>query len=189
MNNFPIIKDLGKLCEYIYRKGVADAASSGDIPEIKRVAEGDDNYTTPMFLNEENGDEIKEIYYRDYLAVYCNKLKAHSLKNFLIYAEGVENKKKSICILVDYIYRKGLIDGSSKSRSEGLDYFDKVNYGMVHNRLDGTKLSHFDWLEEIKHYTNIIASVRKRSNIPGNVHQLSGFIGEAVRSFKNSSKK
>ena len=183
MNGIKFIRDLGRLCEYVYRKGVADAASSGDNAEIVRIAEREDNYTTYMFLNDENGEKIKERFYMDYLTVYCNKIKAYELRNFIIY--GTNNPmKKSVCTIVDYIYRKGLLDGKDVSRNDGLDFFANVDNGTLHHRLNGTKIPIIDWIEEIKHYTNVVSNYKRRANVPNSMYSLSNYIGETIRNSK-----
>ena len=57
--NFKLLRNIVQLCEYMYRKGVLDAAICGDAFEINECTERDDTFETFRFLRDEEGDEAR----------------------------------------------------------------------------------------------------------------------------------
>ena len=88
--------------------------------------------------------------------------------------------KYNLCTLADYLYRLGLLEGLKLSKSDGMEYFRTVGKGFVHTRLDGTKPSTIEWIEEIKHLCNKVHNKRKRDGLPSNMNKLSEFIGQTI---------
>lgn len=177
---YRIVVNLSRVCEYVYRKGVADAASFGDIPEVQALARRDDNFTTFRFLIDEDSQKLNFEHYRDYIVIFCGMTRSHHLRNFLIFQIGEDSMKRSICTIIDYIYRLGLLEGVKYTKDDAIDYFKAVGTGSYHDRLDGTKPTTMDWIEEIKHYTNKIHNARKRAGLKTTIDRLSVAIGQAV---------
>ena len=179
-NDFAIVTGLGRVCEYVYRKGVAEAASFGDVDTVLKIADREDENTTYSFLVDEEGHEISQPHYQDYIVVYCSKANALHLRNFLIYERGQNKMKRNICTLVDYVYRTGLKDGLKYDKHTALDYFADVKSGFNHYRLDKTRPSTVTWIQEIKYYADKIHNKRRRSNLTSTMSHLSVYIGKAV---------
>lgn len=182
--DFAIVTGLARVCEYVYRKGVAEAASFGDVDAVLSIADREDDNTTFCFLGDEEGEQISQLHYQDYIVVYCSKANALHLRNFLIYERGRNMMKKNICTLVDYVYRTGLRDGIKYDKHTALDYFADVKNGYNHGRLDKTKPSTITWIQEIKYYADKVHNKRRRSKIASTMNQLSIYIGESVLNHK-----
>lgn len=185
MEAIKLIKGLGQVCEYAYRKGVVDSATSGDIGLISEIVEQEDGYSTFQFLIDEDSEVIKFEHYLDYVALFCRLVNAPELRNFLIYRIGEGNMKRSICTAVNYWYRVGLKEGMTTSRSDAIDFFKSVKKGTKHHRLDGTMSSHSDWIEEVKHSINKIHNIKRRLGMNSSMNQLSIFIGRSLIAYKN----
>lgn len=180
IKEFAIIRGLAKVCQYVYCKGVADAASFGDRQTVIEMAEREDSYTTMKFLKEDFGIEQSFLSYRDYLAVFASRIGAHHFRNFLIYEIGQVSMKNNMCTLVDYLYRIGLKDGVNYSRNEGMAFFDKQKEKKTYSKPDGTTTDEVSFIQEIKYYANKIHNTRRRIEIPSTMNRLSLFIGDAV---------
>jgi len=187
--DYQIVIGLSRVCEYVYRKGVLDGAVFGQPEHVLKIAEREDGYTTLMFLNEENGIQLSYLHYRDYIVVFCAQMKAANLRNFLIYQTGYDSLKKAMCIIVDYVYRKGLIDGTLCGVARATKLFNDVGVGSNHERIDGTKPSTIEWIEEIKHYANRISNTRKSLGMPPMSYGLSNFIGKSILKSKVPQSK
>ena len=180
MKAYPLVAGLARVCEYMYRKGVADAASYGDIDEVEKVANRQDGFTTLRFMTEEDGQLLSCKHYRDYIVIYSSIIRAMELRNFMIYQKGMEGIKNNLCTISDYVYRRGLLDGARMGKNEAIDYFKAVDRGTSHERPDGTKPSTIEWIEEIKHLCNRIYNKQRRDGLPSGMDKLSGFIGETI---------
>lgn len=180
MKAYPIVTGLARVCEYMYRKGVADAASYGDIDEVERIANRPDGFTTLRFMTEEDGQYLPFNHYRDYIVIYASIVRAMELRNFMIYQKGMEAMKNNLCTISDYVYRRGLLDGARIGKNDAIEYFKSIDKGTSHERLDGTKPSTIEWIEEIKHLCNKIYNKQRRDGLSSGIGKLSDFIGQTI---------
>lgn len=178
--------DLARVCEYSYRKGVSDAASCGDFLYVLEVANREDNYTTFRFLNDEYGVYLPLEQYHDYVCIFSSYVKAEHLRAFMRFGKNVKELKKSICILVDYCYRKGMVDGTELTKEKGKNYLHELKKKMNHNRPNGIRQRKLDWIEELKYATNTIYNLHRFKNIKTGMNQLSILIAKAVIDSKHA---
>lgn len=92
----------------------------------------------------------------------------------------VKALERNLCTLVDYIYRLGLLEGLKISKSDGMEYLRTVGKGTSHERLDGTKPTTIEWIEEVKHLCNKAHNKRRRDGLYSNMNKLSEFIGRTI---------
>ena len=180
IREYSIIKDLARVCEFVYRKGVADAASYGDREAVMGLADREDFYTTMKFLSDNHGMELKPEAYRDFLTVCASQIKANYFRNFMIYEPARTDLKNSMATLADYMYRLGLKDGVHLDRNKGLSFFHSVGTGSSHKKADGTGQDEISFIQEIKYFANKIHSARVSQEIPSRLNRLAIFIGDAV---------
>ncbi len=176
-----IVKDLANICEFTYRKGVADAASSGDFMFALDIADRADDYTTFRFMHDQYGQNLSLPQYEDYICMISPNFKANNIKALLRYGKNSGPLRKSICIMVDFYYRKGLRDGVGVSKTDGVEFLEELKRTMNHNRLDGTRQSKKDWIEEIKYAANTVSNLQKSKNMRPSTNILSVYIGTAMK--------
>ena len=183
--SYALTRDLSKVCEYFYRKGVADAASFGDVAYIREMANRQDNNTTLRFLNDEDGRILPPKFYKDIICLACNKTGAMYLRNFLIGQLGMYKFKDNICTVCDAIYRNGLIDGLGYDKASALRFFDNVGQGNTHTRKKGINMTSIDWQTEIKYIANKIFYNQKAEDIKSSMDKIAVMIGEGHMYQKN----
>ncbi len=176
----PIVNDLSKLCEYMYRKGVYDAAMHSIPNDVKDCADRDDGFTTYRFLTDYLGHEIKYRQYKDTLQVFCNAVNADHLRNFLAYAQSHEYLKRGICTVCDAVYRDGLRDGLYVSIEQATDFMDRIKRGGNHERIDRPKLKQSFWIDTIKYKANNIYYIHLANEKPSSMDKLANFIAKAI---------
>lgn len=186
MNKYKLVFALADVCEYVYRKGVADAASSGDTVTAMEMADRDDKFTTFQFINENFGLPLPYEHYKDFLIVFSSHTKSAELRGFLVYMRGMEKIKRAMCIITDFMYRKGLRDGCTQTKEVAIDYLKSYKARNIHKRLNAPSQSGIQWVEEIKHSANTIYNVHKFYKIKTSMQLLSIFIGEAILESKIS---
>jgi len=180
MDKYAFTIGLANTCEYAYRKGVADAASSGDYALAMEIADRDDNHQTFRLMRDDFGQVLTYLHYKDHVISFAGRVSASEFRAFMIYKSGAEPMKKSICQLVDCIYRQGLVAGCSMTKEKGLDFFHSVGTRMNHNRPGKIKQSKIDWIEEIKYTANRLYNLHRFNNSKTHMNELSIIIGEAV---------
>lgn len=188
MNKYDLVMSIGSVCEYVYRKGVADAATCGDTFTIMEMANRDDHYTTLQFLTENFGRPLSYEHYKDFLVLFSSKIRSNELRGFLTFMRGATSLKKAICTVADYMYRRGLREGSGKSRESAMDYFLGYSKASKLERLDAPTQTKMQWIEEIKHTANNIYNTHNFYEIPTSMNKLSVFIGNSILESTRSEK-
>lgn len=187
-DSYQVADGIARLCEYMYRKGVADAASFGDTDQIRAVAEREDNNTTYQFLIDEGGKPLPYRYYQDILTMACSRLTIYHMRNFFIGQIGRDALKENICTLCDVVYRKGLIDGLNYSKPDAVLYLRDIGTGRTHVR--GEKkipMKMLDWLTELKYMASKIFYAQKELGIKTSMLNVADLIGDAQVYFKNKN--
>lgn len=177
--NFNVVRDIGRLCEYMYRKGVYDAAIHANPPDILACAERDDGHTTHRFLSDFLGAEMGFEQYKDTLQVFCANVKAKYLRNFFVFAKQ-RHLKRAICTLCDSFYRDGLKDGLCVERARAKRFMEEVGTGQKHDRIGKHKLSSLYWLDTVKYRANSIYYIQIESEINSVMDRLAYFMSQAM---------
>lgn len=164
------INAVAKFVYSLYVKGVNDAVKSKDFQAIKNFLEDYEEIGRFSFLYEE---ELNYMQYRD-AVVYINStssgvihildmLRMHNAKNGLPYA---------LCLLAFEFYKIGLNDGKEVNYDDNIDILNKNKYyewGI------GKKINRFQFIDKIKHVTNMLYLNSGKSTPLG---RLSVFIGK-----------
>lgn len=187
--NFKLLRNIVQLCEYMYRKGVLDAAICGDAFEINECIERDDTFETFRFLRDEEGDELNINLYCDYLTIMCRKVSAFELRNQLMYGTGPLWLKTCTCIAADNYYRKGLNDGKTASKVQAEGLMNSIQRGFNHERIDGTKMKMIDFIDELKYEMNAINRRRKKIGLFDIITGFLTFIGECMYEYRYNQEK
>ena len=192
MNDYEILKDLTKLCEYMYRRGIYDSALCGDIYTVNEVADREDGeFMTYQFLNGMmyESNKVGWEHYADEIILIAGRLMANHFRAFMRHKRGENALKKEMLFLIDRFYRKGLRHGLKRHKNDAIDFFEDVKYGAKHPcYLGGSSYSMSQYIDMMQHIANTIQRERNEcgySEVTTNT--LTRFIGRAVRS--NFDKK
>lgn len=164
------INAVAKFVYSLYVKGVNDAVESKDIQAIKIFLEEYVEIGRFSFLYEE---ELNYMQYKDAI-VYINStskgvnhildmLRMHNTKNGIPYA---------FCLLAFEFYKIGLNDGKEVNYDDNLDILNKNTY---YEWNIGKQINKFQFIDKIKHVTNMLYLNNGKSNSLG---RLSVFIGK-----------
>lgn len=151
VNNYTIVRQFSCLLEYLYRKGVYDAAFCSDSRMIMECCEREDSNVTLRFLSDEGGKVLPRLYYNDLLRLYARKIRCTQIAKIF----GVNAKPRSInsnfAYLADYFYRQGLRDGINANPEEADGAFTGSLSCSKHPRPHSKyALSTSAWIDEIK---------------------------------------
>jgi hypothetical protein len=184
--NFPLLSALVRVCEYSYRKGVADAASYGDAGYILEIADRDDAYTTLRFLTDEGGRNLSQEFYQDIICTYCGRLDAGVLRRFMATVMGQNSMKRSMVTLIEAQYRQGLRDGCSVDKDRGVVFFDKVEKGITHARLNRKTLTQAVYIDELKAMCGQIHNSRQMAGRASSMQELRRMMAGALLRYKET---
>jgi hypothetical protein len=187
-NNYPLLSSLIRVCEYAYRKGVADAASCGDTEEVMSVADRADNHTSIRFLRDEGGRVLSWEFYQDWICLVCGRIDAGRLRAFMATEPAQESMKRDICTPVDDEYRRGLRVGCSIDKNRAVEFMEKVGKGNEHKRLTGKTLSQAQYVDEIKAMVGQIHNIRRGAGRKSTLPALRRFIAQALLKYKEEKE-
>lgn len=187
-NNFTLLSALVRVCEYSYRKGVADAASYGDAGYILEIADRDDAYTTLRFLTDEGGRNLSQEFYQDIICTYCGRLDAGVLRKFIATVTGQNSMKRSMATLIEAQYRQGLRDGCSVDKARGMEFFDRVEKGISHNRMDRKSLTQAVYIDELKAMCWQIHNARQMAGKASGIQELRRMMAGALLRYKEEKE-
>lgn len=182
-NNYAILSDLIKLCEYMYRKGVLDAATSGDAGEIDECAKREDNYSTFRFLLDDG--IMSDRLYCDYICMICSKIDANRLRNTVLYPSSMNKNKISICVAAEHSYRQGLLDGKSYSKFDAENLFKFDDGYLTHTRIGmKKKLNKFKMADKLKYELSVIHDNRVATKTRPSIFYVCTLIRNGIYEYK-----
>lgn len=182
-NNYAIVLDLIRMCEYMYRKGVLDAATSGDAGEIDECAKREDNYNTFRFLPDSKAMSNK--LYCDYICMVCSKIDANRLRNTVLYSSTMNKNKVSICVAAEHSYRQGLLDGKSYSKFDAENLSKLDDRCSTHTRIGmKKKLNTFKMADKLKYELSVIHDNRVATKTKPSIFYVCTLIRNGIYEYK-----
>lgn len=184
MFDWNLARNILSLCEYTYRLGVLHGSTTSDPQECTEIASRQDGYTTYQFLGEERftNDLMKDLrMYMDQIVVFCGRISAPYLRNFLVYSKH-NQLKKDICSVIDYHYRKGIIHGMKlNDRVKARAFFEDIKLGVSHKHLFGkSSYNSMQYADKVKSRINRMHFARQEANIKSGFYLLSCKLGQAM---------
>ena len=182
--SFPAARNILAVCEYHYRLGVLHAVSAGDAELVRSIADRDDGYTTFQYLDGEVCNPVKkrQLYIHiDGLIALCRKIYCDSLAGYLR-IEKSDSKRREICTIVDFHYRKGLLAGLRlRDKKKAKEFFDSFNRGGAHPHLfDKQKWDTMEYFDTVKHRINTIHLARMEAGKSSSMNVLSRELGRHI---------
>jgi len=182
--DYPLLSSLLRICEYAYRKGVADAASCGDTEEVLAVADREDSHTALRFLRDEGGRVLSWEYYQDWICLICGRIGAARLRTFIAREPSQKSMKRNICTTIDAAYRRGLREGCSVDKNRAMTFMENIGEGKTHERLSSKGLTQAQFVDEVKASVGQIHNLRKEAGKASTMPELRRFIAQALLRYK-----
>lgn len=183
MNDYEIVNNLSKLCEYMYRQGIYDSAMCGDGDMIKEVANRNDNHLTFQLLGSEPYTNSRWELYGDKMVVIAGRLNAPHFRSFMKYKKGMNKLKREMLGLIDEHYRNGLRHGLKRHKHDCIDFYENVRFGSNHDCfLTSGKMVTEVYLDRMKHVANTI----QRGRVENGVSEL--WTNSLIRFMANAIK-
>jgi len=145
-----IVKHLSRVGEYMYRKGLRDAAESTDITPVTELIELDDAKQTLRFLYDEGGVAMQKDFYCDLLCVVSRRIGALAVREALIDHSYPKSVWRGTPMLMNAMYRVGLRDGRGLDQYEANSLFESVGSGDKHKRIGASNISTSKFIDEMK---------------------------------------
>ena len=145
-----IVREIGALCEYMFRLGAHESAKYCDPQVTLEFAERDDGYRDLLLLSRP-GNIFSHITYTDFLLLTCRlDIRLTALANFLSMYGMNMFEKKGICHLADFYYRKGVKFGTTITLDYAEELLESVGSGREHPHTYGRKLNHRAFLDCVR---------------------------------------
>lgn len=117
-SKYAVSLSLARLCEYMYRKGVKDAAEVFDENTVRHFLDSNDPIRSLAFIMDEGGRNLRPQFYAAIMSVRCYANKAKKAALLFDYGASKPALVHGACSLVNSFYRRGLEDGI------GMDFGD-----------------------------------------------------------------
>jgi len=179
-SDIAIVRGLSRVAEYMYRKGLRDAAETSDPQSVNNLAEMGDAKKTFQFLYDEGGRPLRKDLYCDLLCVIARKVGAESVRVSLTDIATSKLVRNGTPVLMNAMYRLGLKDGIGVDLDEAETLFENVGTGVSHRRINQKSISIEKFIDDMKLELSRIDSEAERDVDATDARALRDFIARAI---------
>jgi hypothetical protein len=116
-------------------------------------------------------------------------LDAGVLRKFIATVTGQNSMKRSMATLIEAQYRQGLRDGCSVDKARGMEFFDRVEKGISHNRMDRKSLTQAVYIDELKAMCGQIHNARQMAGKASSMQELRRMMAGALLRYKETQEE
>ena len=176
-----LVRQIGSLCEFMFRWGVKDSATLCDPVVSNEFANQDDAYDNLCFLISNYGI-VKPAIYIDILYLKTRiEIRLNELSNFLGRSKMDVAIKNGLCYICNFYYRKGVAYGVGVDKRDALIMYDKINSGRSHPYLYGGRLSHNKFILCVKSECAIIDALRSQHGLTRRMTPLINLMAKVIK--------
>ncbi|MFA5432709.1 MAG: hypothetical protein WC910_05250 [Bacteroidales bacterium] len=175
-----LVREIGAMCEFMFRWGVKDAVEMFDPVISMEFAKKEDAYNELSLLPPEYGPMSTKIY-TDLLFLKSRMDMKLKYLSYFLGRYGTEMAiKKGICYICNFYYRKGVEFGSGISKGDGIRIYRDVGTGRKHPYLYDGKGTHDNFLLCVKSECSLIENLRVSAGLKPVMMPLANLIAKAV---------
>ena len=180
MTPIRLVREIGAMCEFMFRWGVKDAVEMFDPVISMEFAKREDAYNELSLLPPEYSPMSTKIY-TDLLFLKSRiDMKLRYLSIFLGRYGTEIAIKNGICYICNFYYRKGVEFGSCISKGDGIRIYRDVGSGRKHPYLYGGNVTHDNFLLCMKSECSLIDNLRVSAGLKPVMMPLANFIAKAI---------
>lgn len=172
------LRDFARLCEYMYRKGIMDAAEMYNPSLVKQFLDENDPKYDLRFMFDEDGRKMKPDLFAAMMSVWLIKLNARKGAIILDKSRVDMKLRNGSVYLSNAYYRKGLLHGISLSPTEAKDFYYADENFKQHQLITGEKFSLIDFIQDMQYEA---LKLDKENNEEG--YRIWRFISDALNEY------
>lgn len=175
---YTILKCFSRLCEYMYRKGVADSAELYSEELTRKFLTENDVKKDFKFVFDEDGRPMRLELYCSVLSMFLIRIGARAGATLL---DGVKVSKRmqmGAAALANAYYRKGLNDGIGMDLRVAKDYYYEDDRFISHKKLNGEKFTFLDFYQDMQ-----MEALRLDIEEEGHGYKIWRFICDALQEY------
>ena len=175
-----LVREIGALCEFMFRWGVKDAVEMFDPVISMEFAKKEDAYNELSLLPAEYGPMSTKVY-TDLLFLKSRMDMKLKYLSYFLGRYGTEMAiKNGICYICNFYYRKGVEYGSGIDKRAGLEIYRNVGNGRKHPYLYGGMEKHDGFILCMKSECSLIENLRVSAGLKPAMMPLANLIAKAV---------
>ena len=189
MTPIRLVREMGSICEYMFRLGVKDAVELFDPVVSMEFAKKEDAYDELALLPSKYGIMSVKVYI-DILYIKSRiDMKLSHLASFLGRYGTNMSLKRGLCYICNFYYRKGVEYGASIDKRTGLEIYRSVGNGRKHPYLYGGKEKHDGFILCMKSECSIIENMRTALGLQSVMLSLINFIAITIKEYNEERYK
>lgn len=189
MTPIRLAREMGSICEYMFRLGVKDAVELFDPVVSMEFAKREDAYDELSLLPSKYGTMSVGVYIDMLYLKSRIDMKLFHLASFLGRYGTDMSIKRGLCYICNFYYRKGVEYGSGIDKRAGLEIYRNVGNGRKHPYLYGGMEKHDGFILCMKSECSIIENMRIAMGMKSAMLTLIRFIANTIRDYNEDLSK